>query len=319
MEHGNRETAVMRPRPRSYGKWRGSSVRKRRRELARRPVSARNRIKASPAERVAAQHSPQRRAPCHRSTPWRRYGDHGIFRACRLKAACTRDSADGMQQRRDPAPVDDQAFETSARRLPPFLSAFSTVAKILDTSSCNPANSAVSTVRRGCSTTSTSRVSKARFRRTASRMRRLMRLRSTALPRTRPAVRPTRGPKPEPDRPLGEEICHRRREVFTAPLINTLIVSVLAQPRIALGKKSQRRIPRSPVKLVLVAVAGTHGNALAALGAAAGKHCCPCLGFHPGQKAVSLRPMAAVRLECALGHNTALLISLKNFCLEGKL
>jgi hypothetical protein len=31
---------------------------------------------------------------------------------------------------------------------------------------------------------------------------------------------------------------------------------------------------------------------------------------------VSLRPVAAVRLECALRHNTALLISVKNLCLE---
>ena len=31
---------------------------------------------------------------------------------------------------------------------------------------------------------------------------------------------------------------------------------------------------------------------------------------------MSLRPMAAVRLKCALGHNTALLISVKNLCLE---
>ena len=52
--------------------------------------------------------------------------------------------------------------------------------------------------------------------------------------------------------------------------------------------------------------------------AAAGKHRCPGLGLHPCQKTVCLRPMAAVRLECALGHNTALLISLK-FLPEGKL
>jgi hypothetical protein len=64
----------------------------------------------------------------------------------------------------------------------------------------------------------------------------------------------------------------------------------------------------------LVAVAGTYRNAFAAFGAAAGKNRSPRLGFHTRQKAVRLRSMAAVRLECALGHNAALLISLKNIC-----
>jgi hypothetical protein len=68
----------------------------------------------------------------------------------------------------------------------------------------------------------------------------------------------------------------------------------------------------------LVAVAGTHGNALPALGATARKHRCSRFGLHARQKAMCLRPMAAVWLECALGHNTALLISLK-FLPEGKL
>jgi hypothetical protein len=73
------------------------------------------------------------------------------------------------------------------------------------------------------------------------------------------------------------------------------------------------------VKATLVAVAGAYSDALAALGATAGKHRCACLGLHPRQKAMRLRPMAAVRLECALGHNTALLISLKNLCLKASL
>ena len=70
---------------------------------------------------------------------------------------------------------------------------------------------------------------------------------------------------------------------------------------------------------MLVAVAGTHRNALASLGAAAGKHRGPGLGFHPCQKTVCLRPMAAVRLECALGHSTALLYLTLKFLPEGKL
>jgi len=103
--------------------------------------------------------------------------------------------------------------------------------------------------------------------------------------------------------------------VFTAALVHTLIVSMLAQPSIALGKKPQP----GHLEFSLVAVAGTHGYALATLGTAAGKHCCPGLGFHPRQKAVCLRPMAAVRLECALGHSTALLYLTLKFLPEGKL
>ena len=67
---------------------------------------------------------------------------------------------------------------------------------------------------------------------------------------------------------------------------------------------------------VLIAVAGTDGNAFAALGAATGKYGCSGLGLHSGQKPVCLRPMAAVRLKCALGHDAALLISLENLCLK---
>ena len=66
----------------------------------------------------------------------------------------------------------------------------------------------------------------------------------------------------------------------------------------------------------LVAVAGAYRNAFAPFGAAAGKNRSPRLSFHTRQKAVRLRAMTAVGLECALGHNAALLISLKNICFK---
>jgi hypothetical protein len=92
--------------PQSYGKWRGSSVRKRRwggGGAAR--ISARNRIKASAAERVATQHPPYCECgpPEHTAVD---NGGQGVFRACRLKAARAGDSADGVKQRRDPAAID---------------------------------------------------------------------------------------------------------------------------------------------------------------------------------------------------------------------
>ena len=232
MGHGNRETAQTRLEPQSYGKWRGSSVRKRRRGwphsgAGAAGVRAWNRIKTSPAERVAAQHPPQSESGSPKHSVVDDSG-HGIFRAGGLKAACARNPADGVKQRRDPAADRLQACPSC------FSPAFSTMAKILDTSLCKPANSTVRTVRRGCSTTSTSRVSKARFSRTASRMRRLMRLRSTALPRTRPAVRPNTRTDGRSRGPLGEEIGHGARKVFAAPLVHALIISVLAQPSVVL-------------------------------------------------------------------------------------
>jgi hypothetical protein len=100
--HGSRESAAKHLWPLPYGKWRGSSVRSGGREGPR--VSTRNRIEASPAKRVAAQYSPHRKngSPQHSMT-----GDsgQGVFRTCRLKTACARRPADGMQQGRNPAPV----------------------------------------------------------------------------------------------------------------------------------------------------------------------------------------------------------------------
>jgi hypothetical protein len=64
----------------------------------------------------------------------------------------------------------------------------------------------------------------------------------------------------------------------------------------------------------LIAVAGAYRNALAPFGASAGKNRGSRFRFHTRKKTVRLRAMAAVRLKCALGHDAALLISLKNIC-----
>src|ERR1700722_19657836 len=40
--------------------------------------------------------------------------------------------------------------------------------------------------------------------------------------------------------PLGKKVGHGRREVFPATLVHTLIVGMLAQPSVALGKKRQQ-------------------------------------------------------------------------------
>jgi hypothetical protein len=106
--------------------------------------------------------------------------------------------------------------------------------------------------------------------------------------------------------------------MFAAPLVYTLIVGMLAQPAVTWGHQAhlfQDRMKGGRERR-LVAVAGTNGNALTTLGAAAGQHRGSGFGLHTRQETVGLGPMTAVRLKCALWHNTALLILRKNFCLE---
>jgi hypothetical protein len=53
----------------------------------------------------------------------------------------------------------------------------------------------------------------------------------------------------------------------------------------------------------LVAETGAHGDLVTALGAATAEYCGPCLRLHPGEKPVSLRAVAAVRLKGTLRHD----------------
>src|SRR5258707_12840310 len=53
---------------------------------------------------------------------------------------------------------------------------------------------------------------------------------------------------------------------------------------------------------VLFTKSGFHGNSLAALGPAPGDDRASALGLHTGAKAVRLRAVTTVRLECAFRH-----------------
>ena len=64
----------------------------------------------------------------------------------------------------------------------------------------------------------------------------------------------------------------------------------------------------APPSRELLAEARLHRHPLAALGAAAREHGLSALGLHPAAKAVFLRTPAAIRLKCALGHETSLLL-----------
>jgi hypothetical protein len=58
----------------------------------------------------------------------------------------------------------------------------------------------------------------------------------------------------------------------------------------------------------LLTETGLHRNSLASLGAPARDHRLAALGLHSGTKSVRLRAVTSVRLECALGHETYLLL-----------
>jgi hypothetical protein len=70
-------------------------------------------------------------------------------------------------------------------------------------------------------------------------------------------------------------------------------------------KKFLRLFPTIRTKFErLVAVTGADGDLVTALGATAAEHGCTGLGLHTGEKPVSLRAVAAVRLKGALRHGT---------------
>ena|ERR1039457_1088254 len=68
----------------------------------------------------------------------------------------------------------------------------------------------------------------------------------------------------------------------------------------------------------LIAETSADGNAATALGATTAEHSGSALSLHAGSEAVSLDPLAAVGLKCALGHGSALLNLCGNLCLNGK-
>ena len=67
----------------------------------------------------------------------------------------------------------------------------------------------------------------------------------------------------------------------------------------------------------LLAEAGLHGNPLASLGAAAGNHLLAALGHHAREKAMLFDSLAPVGLECTLGHERYLLLTLVNASVNG--
>ncbi len=165
----------------------------------------RNRIESARMKRMAPEqtaHSHQRSAQCSM------FGNRNrrIFRTARLEAARALRSGQSMDRRRDRSLIEsERCAPTCCSQLRPRRTVRihfaapappATLEKMRATSRSRRANSISITVRRGCSTTSTRGGSSLKWRRTASLIRRRIRLRSTAPPKARPAVNPTRGCAP---------------------------------------------------------------------------------------------------------------------------
>jgi len=54
------------------------------------------------------------------------------------------------------------------------------------------------------------------------------------------------------------------------------------------------------------------------LGTTTAQHGCTAFGLHAGSETVGLNALAAIGLECALGHRNALLFAVENLRLDGK-
>src|SRR3954465_12968441 len=178
--------------PRTYRRW-----------MPRlRPAMVLHRIHAARHERVAAQHAPQR----HRSALQDPEPLHGFDRVLR---AGWNVSAGGRQHGRDQPLVRVQnldghllhrLFFSRGRRgvslaATPLPCCTAANARSISASSFGRSKAMADFL--GLITTSTFALSGPKFFRSASRIRRLIRLRVTAPPSTFPTVSPTRGPSPD--------------------------------------------------------------------------------------------------------------------------
>jgi hypothetical protein len=141
--------------------------------------------------------------------------------------------------------------------------------------------------RRGLMTISHPPPAKCRRSRTASRIRRLIRFRTTAPPRARGQVNPTRiAPSPLFRR---QKAANRGPENL-APLSYTLRKSLERRMRALLGK------PAIPLPLV------ADRELLAPTGPSASDHRAAILGRHAGEKAMRFGAVAVIRLKSTFRH-----------------
>src|SRR5260370_26734675 len=141
--------------------------------------------------------------------------------------------------------------------------------------------------RRGLMTISHPAPAKCRCSRTASRIRRLIRFRTTAHPRARGQVNPTRIASCSLFR---RQKAAKRGPENLAPLSYTLRKSLERRMRALLGK------PAIPLPLV------ADGELLPPTGPPASDHRAAILGGHAGEKTMRFGAVAVVRLKSPFRH-----------------
>lgn len=209
-----------------------------------------------------------------------------IFRAGWVKTAC------GRKQRRYAPLVQTQdachefTHRSNSRR----------------TSVSRVRNSIESRGLRGLNTMSHTGGRPARFSRTASRIRRFMRLRTTAFPIARGTVKPTRGPS-------SRDSCRRQNaankgQECRKPWSYTFRKSLRRRIRNSFGNPNPG--PATEIELAQFGGANvplvTDSQLVTAPGAAPCENGSAVLGFHAGAKPVCFRAFAVIRLKRTFWH-----------------
>src|SRR5713226_655858 len=109
------------------------------------------------------------------------------------------------------------------------------------------------------------------------------------------------------NRRLRGNLLRRPEPDTSAPLFGTRALIILAPNQ---GCKNQGCKPSAFFRRgeTLLTEAGLYRHTLAALGTPPRNHRAAGLGLHPRKKAVRLRTVTTVGLECALGHEKSLLL-----------
>ncbi len=171
--------------------------------------------------------------------------------------------------------------------------------KSLSTSFANSGKGASAAAFRPWITTRQPGPSRPRFMRTASRSRRLTRLRATLPPTLFGTANPTRlGVSP----PVFQQTAPKYLPGARQPCSYTNRNSPRLRSRNSLGHPNRGAV--SPVNLLGVpnSPLGTDGQLFAPGSPAASQHGPPVLGLHTHPEAVRLGPLPVIRLECTLWH-----------------
>jgi hypothetical protein len=159
---------------------------------------------------------------------------------------------------------------------------------------------AASAVRRGLMTMSHFGLSSVRCRRNASRIRRLMRFRTTLPPMARGTVSPNRGAQLLVSSGRARQKAANRGPETRVPWSYTFRKSAVRRARFEVQMGA---LPPASSAGVANGLLVAHGQFVAAAGPAACQHGPPVLGLHTLAKSVHLGALAIIRLKSPFRHN----------------